>query len=251
MVTNEIKQELISPKIMLGMIGLIALILPIVIPIGRLILDGHCRSLEGSISAYYHTGVRDVFVGMLCALAFAFFAYKGYDDRSVINDRAVGRAAAIFTLGVAFFPTSIDKFEATECIAEFDNKIFSKIHYISASLLFLSLAYFCFFLFTKSKNGNYWNKKDRMNFELEKLKKNKIYVWCGSIIIFCMLCVAIYALLSHLSNNYQWEKTLIIIKRLRENNLVFWLELIMIWSFAIAWLFKSDLADKLKMKIKL
>lgn len=54
-------------------VGWIGILLPIVLVLGHLIIfDG--ESALTNMSVYYHTGMRDVFVGAICAIAlFLFF----------------------------------------------------------------------------------------------------------------------------------------------------------------------------------
>jgi hypothetical protein len=59
---------------------------------------------QESLSAYYHTAARDVFVGALCTIAALLAAYRGYDR----GDRICSRAAAAALLVVAFSPTGDD-----------------------------------------------------------------------------------------------------------------------------------------------
>lgn len=52
--------------------------------------------LQGSVSGYYYTGVRDVLVGSLCAIGVFLFSYSGYDDW----DKWLTNAAGLFAIGV-------------------------------------------------------------------------------------------------------------------------------------------------------
>jgi hypothetical protein len=92
-------------------VGYIGIALPVVIIIGGLILQ-HCFELQGSISKYYHTIMRNYFVGSLCAVALFLWFYRGYDkdpkDKFDIGDNLAGNLAALFALGVAFFPCRIE-----------------------------------------------------------------------------------------------------------------------------------------------
>ena len=56
-------------------LGLLGILLPFVLVFGNWIIfrDG----LENSISSYYHTGMGDVFVGILFAMGLFLFSYKG------------------------------------------------------------------------------------------------------------------------------------------------------------------------------
>jgi hypothetical protein len=59
-------------------VGWIGILLPLVLMIGAYLFINEPIALK-NISLYYHTGMRDVFVGVLCAIALFLFFYKGYD----------------------------------------------------------------------------------------------------------------------------------------------------------------------------
>ena len=79
-------------------IGILGIALPLIVAVGAVTL-GNCSSIQRSISLYYNTVMRNVFVGILSATALFMFAYRGYDYR----DRIAGIAAFVFALGIAFF----------------------------------------------------------------------------------------------------------------------------------------------------
>jgi hypothetical protein len=58
--------------------------------------------LQNSMSAYYHTELRDVFVGALIGIGFLLFLYKGFSRR---EDWALN-ISGILALGIALFPTN-------------------------------------------------------------------------------------------------------------------------------------------------
>ncbi len=221
--------EVISGRVLLGLIGLMAFSLPIILFLVSIIIDD-CDSIQSSISAYYHTGARDALVGIICALSFCLFAYKGYgDDKSYINDSVIASMAAIFALGVSFFPTSIDIYGQSSCISIFDNGIFGNIHYVSAILFFLTLAYICIFLYTKV-NSNTFCFSQWHSINEKKKSVNRFYFTCGGLIIFFMVLAGIYIFLD--DNNP-------IKVNIRQYKPIFWLETFMLWSFAAAWMRKS------------
>jgi hypothetical protein len=49
--------------------------------------------LLGSMSAYYYTGMRDVFVGALCAVGVALYHYKGFSKAENLPWNAAGGLA--------------------------------------------------------------------------------------------------------------------------------------------------------------
>src|SRR5690554_5561503 len=80
-------------------IGIIGIGLPFTLAIGGLLLG---IDLQKSISCYYHTDLRNLFVGSLCAIAVVLWSYRGFERK----DDIAGNLACIFALGVALFPTN-------------------------------------------------------------------------------------------------------------------------------------------------
>jgi undecaprenyl pyrophosphate phosphatase UppP len=95
-------ETIIAPKVLTKSIGLIGLSLPFVLVIGGFILGNR---IENSISAYYYTGMRSIFIGSLFMMGIIMWAYQGYPDKNqkITDDRA-GHLAAAFAIGVALFP---------------------------------------------------------------------------------------------------------------------------------------------------
>ncbi len=218
---NKTSPQLISYLTLRKTVGIIGISFPVVLVIGT-VISGNCTEVQSSISAYYHTAMRDIFVGLLCAIALFLFAYKGYENA----DAVAGNLACVFALGVAFFPTSVSE-PFTSCITEpVESSIISTIHYISAAGLFLVLSYFSLGLFTKKKE----------NPTKMKMKRNKLYRICGFIMLACIALIAINSLCI---NNMKCQE-------LQKYNPVFWLESLALWSFGISWLTKGNalLTDK-------
>ena len=94
------KNELvISYMFLRKTVGWIGTLLPVVLIAGNVIF--FTTSLPGSMSGYYYTHMRDVFVGALCALGVFLVAYAGDDE----VDRWITNIAGLGAIGVAFFPT--------------------------------------------------------------------------------------------------------------------------------------------------
>ena len=81
-------------------VGIIGLALPFALAFGRIFLQGH--GIEGSISCYYYTVMRNVLVGSLCAIGVFLMSCQGYDRK----DEIAGYLASVFAIGVALFPTT-------------------------------------------------------------------------------------------------------------------------------------------------
>jgi len=214
--TNRLSDpRVISYRTLRRAVGITGMALPVVLVIGSVTFGG-CMEIQNSISSYYHTNMRDVFVAILAATAFFLFAYKGYNHK----DNIAGNIAAVFALGMAFFPES-----ATEplppCIKEtMKNNVINAIHYFSAGGFFLTLSYFSLFIFTQ---------KDENPTEM-KLKRNKIYRICGFIMIACIVLIAAYSVCSK-SGGCKTVKTI---------NPIFWLETVALWAFGFSWFTKGE-----------
>ena len=80
------------------MIGIIGIMLPYVLFIGKMILES--PGVLGSISAYYYSVMKDVYVDSMCATAVFLLSYR-YDRL----DDIAGDIAGVSAIGVAYFPT--------------------------------------------------------------------------------------------------------------------------------------------------
>ena len=202
-------------------LGVLGVALPIVLMVWGFALAGWSIELQNSISDYYGLRTRDVFVGILFVIGWFLATYKGYEP---IDDIA-GYLACVFALGVAFFPNSGQSWEKV-------------IHFSSAACLFLVLAFFSLFLFTKSKDSPKGLRGTVSSFRFgaagpgesltpQKKTRNGVYVVCGIVMLICVALTGLYSAF--------WENTAIsAIKP------VFWLESLMIWAFGISWFIKGE-----------
>lgn len=211
------KNIVISYNTLRKIVGLLGLAFPIILILGSVIV-GDCSTVQSSISSYYHTVMRDVFVGTLCVVGFFLFAYNGYDR----TDKIAGNLACFFALGVAFFPTGVE-LPPNPCafVPADQNPIISKIHYVFAACLFLTFTFFCFFLFTKSEGNQTEQKK----------KRNIVFKICGSIMLLCIILLALY---------FTWGES----TSMNQIKPVFYLEGIALWAFGISWLVKGEFVLK-------
>ncbi|OUJ68174.1 hypothetical protein BXP70_28100 [Hymenobacter crusticola] len=225
---TDTNPSLISYLTLRKTIGLLGLLLPVLLVVGSMVFST-CKwpDLQSSISGYYHTIMRDLLVGILCIVAFFLFAYKGYSQ----VDALAGKAACVFALGVAFFPTRLDE-PFTTCTIKpvfatywvsglLTVDAVSKIHYLSAALLFATFTFFSLVLFTKSQGEQ----------TRQKRKRNLIYRVCGVIMALCIGLLGFYfAFLEH--------------TRLSTYKPVFWLEALALWAFGVSWLTKGEFIFK-------
>jgi hypothetical protein len=193
-------------------VGILGVTLPLVIFLGSLLIFK--TGLQGSVSAYYYTGMRDVLVGTLCAIGIFLWSYKGYDE----TDDLAGNLACIFAVGLALFPTAPDTATPGSTAA-----IIGTIHFIFAALFFGALIYFALFQFTKTEPHS---KKPPTT---RKKLRNRVYRGCGYAMLACVALMLVYNLLP--------AAQAASLKFLRP---IFWLETIAVLSFGISWLVKGE-----------
>ena len=216
--------EIISYYTMRRAIGILGITLPLILLAGSS-LFGECKEVQMSISTYYHTNMRNIFVGLNCAVALFLFAYRGHDWM----DNLVGYLGCIFVLGLAFLPCTISTPDQLCLIpAPAQNPLVGKLHNLSALLYFIILIVYSLLLFPKTHMDMVTGEKIFMG--RQKKKRNVVYYICGSIMTASLLLIIAYMwFLDHL---YPGLKSL---------NPMFWLESIVLLSFGISWLTKGQL----------
>jgi len=187
-------------------IGFIGMMLPLVLVFGKILLES--PGILDSISAYYYSVMRDVFVGSLFAIAVFLFSYR----YAVVDDIA-GNLAGAFAIGVAIFPT------APNVGATAQQVMTGWLHLLFAACFFLMLAFFAIVLFRKTDP----NKKPTR----QKQQRNKVYLCCGIAIIASLVLILV---VSFLPSN-PW---------LQQLHPIFWLETLAIMAFGIAWFVKGE-----------
>jgi hypothetical protein len=188
-------------------IGIIGIALPFVLAFGKMLLDS--PGLEGSISYYYYTGMRDVFVGSLCSIAIFLMSYRGYERA----DDIAGKLACIFALGVALFPT--------ECVGNVApaGHVIGILHLVFAACFLLTLAYFSLALFRKTDPTKTPTPR--------KLQRNRVYTVCGYTILACVVLAAIAGFV-------------VTDPSVKKLDPIFWLESIAVIAFGMSWLTKGE-----------
>lgn len=174
--------------------------------------------LRTSISAYYYSPMREVFVGTLIAQAVFLWSYEGFrpDGGERITDKAMARLAAVSIALVALVPTDGPDGPCTalECIA--GPGLSALIHVAAAGLFFGALAVFCLVLFVKGDVDS-----------PEKAASNRIYRICGwTIVVSIGLIGVLFA--TGLDD------------ALARRRPVFWLETAATFAFATSWAVKGD-----------
>ncbi len=189
-------------------IGVLGLTFPFILGLGaKLIFD---TGIQHSVSAYYHTGMGDWFVGTLFCIGAFLYCYKGYDKW----DNLAAKLGGLFAVGVALFPTKGAGEVSPTAL------VISNIHAVCALLFFGVLIFFCLVLFPKSDRG--------VSLPPRKKARNRVYRACGVIMALCLALSLVYYLLPEGAA-----------ARLEPLNPVFWLESLAIFAFGVSWLTKG------------
>jgi len=202
-------------------VGWLGFLFPAILFIGTWLIGG-CACLRDSVSSYYYTVMVTYFAGTLCAVGLFLFTYKGYDRM----DQLSSNAGAVFALGIVFFPTDITSVcTCLNIITRAPHPFINAVHYVSAGLFFVTMAYISMFLFTKTNPGQPSTK--------QKLKRNIVYKTCAWMMIVAMCLIPCLKLVPA-------ESPLLNVRP------EFWLESIILMSFGVSWLIKGEtlLKDK-------
>jgi hypothetical protein len=210
---NHERTLIVSYLSMRRLIGILGISLPFIIVIGGLTQGP--SSLQGSISGYYYTNMRDFLVGIMSGVALFLISYKGYEK----IDDIVARLSGVFALGMVFFPTGMFCGHVVRVgMFQLDDNVSEIVHLAFGSLFFLALSFNSIFLFTRRHPGVMGREKKR---------RNVIYRTCGFVMLAAQLCIAIYtAFLRHtlLAGSYP----------------VLILETIALFAFGVSWMVKGN-----------
>ena len=183
-------------------IAVISILFPLILWLVGLMLG---IELQGSISSYYHTPMRNVFVGILFAIGAFLYLYKGY---STIEDFVLD-GAGILAVCIALLPTS--------CPAELECNTFTAPfwHGVSAISFFILIAYICIFRASDTLDQSQID-------ESRKSFYKRIYWILGVSMILLPLFSALWL--------YLIGET---------GSLIFWIESLGVWVFSLYWIVKT------------
>ena len=182
-------------------IAAIGVVLPLLLALGAWTFEG--ASLQSSMSAYYHTGMRDVFVGALFAIGIALYAYQGFSAA----ENLVLSVAGVLAVLVALFPTEGGAAPAWT----------ADVHGAAALLFFACLAYVSVF---RAGDTLSLIRDTRRAWALEQIYRGLGIAMVASPLI----ALAVAWTLRPPSG---------------EPSVVFFVEVFGIWAFAAYWLVKS------------
>ena len=157
-----------------------------------------------SISAAYYEGgwSESIFVGFLFAIAAFLLAYNGLSVREMV----LSKVAAIAALGVALFPCKCGNRE----------QIIPYVHAVSAAVMFLVLAYFCYIFYRRARQKGYAQANARAT----------IYALCGIVIALAIAVVVFDSLTGGMLSA-------------KVARIIFYAERTALMAFGISWLTAS------------
>jgi hypothetical protein len=195
------------------MIGWIGLLMPFAVRLGALIFEG-IQSTD-SISAYYYTGMRDVFVSTMVLGGALLTCYR----TPAWHDNVLAIIAGMSAIGIGLFPMSptfaaeiLQKYPEMGEAKCYINRGLLGFHFLFVGAFFsltFYLVYFRFDAFTPQIPTK------------QKLIRNKIYKLCGAAMLAAFIAIGILALKNKGAS-------------------IFWPETVAVVAFAVAWLVKGQ-----------
>ncbi len=199
------------------LIGWAGLLMPAAVRLGAYWLEG--IHTTDSISAYYYTAMRDVFVSTLVLVGVLLACYRSRG----LWDNVAAIVCGVSAVGVGLFP--MDPTYAPEILAKFPQTIAQTCymsrgvlgyHFVFVAGFFVTALYLVFFNFPKLSAPTETQRKRQ---------RNTIYKVCGWIMLVSMLAIAGLAFGKH-------------------GDSIFWPETAAVVAFAAAWLVKGQLVLK-------
>jgi hypothetical protein len=114
-------------------VGAIGVLLPFVLMIGNAVIG---RTLQPSLSGYYYTPMRNVFVGALWALGVFLISYDGWDR----VDEVITDIAGVCCIGVSLCPTTPNNPTGTQSLVGDFHLAFACIVFAMLALMSLRFA---------------------------------------------------------------------------------------------------------------
>jgi hypothetical protein len=232
-------------------VGWIGTLLPIVLLVGLAISSSQSR--PDSMSGYYYTDMRNVFIGALCALGVFLATYDGYDD----VDRWITNIAGLCALGVAFCPTKppVCADGARVCPApsvrhlSTSQQVVGDIHLFFAAVTFVALGLMALRFAKGGTTPSGLSTIDRIRYGLgfgpptdgdqpQRYRgENLSYRVSGITILFCVILAALSNLLPA-SVNAHWP-------------LLFIFEALAVFAFGFSWFVKGHTMAGIRNRIPL
>lgn len=226
-------------------IGYIGLTLPIMLTVGSWVFG---EQILPSISEFYYTSLRNVFVGALVSLALFLFCYSGgpllrdsvwfskdnlLNKKIFLNEDLLTTVAGVCALGIVFFPTMTVNIsmENMHDLTFFDfyspgvqcPPLINIMHLVSAGFFFLLMAHLIRFVFVAQETADMKDYKRRI----------RMYIWCARIMMWSLVLMVLVVVLGYSQSKLP---------------IVFVLESIALCAMSMAWLTKGRFREYMSEK---
>jgi TRAP-type uncharacterized transport system fused permease subunit len=167
-----------------------------------------------SVSSYYYTSMRDVFVGLLVAVGVFLLFYRGVKAWDTILVAALGLVVisiALLPMDPTYSPVIRAAHPGVDTPACYANHGPLKFHDGVSAVFFALMSFIVIFRFPQTKE---------LFITPQKQRRNLIYAICGATMALCVVRIV-------------WQ--------LKHDGSIFWPETVAIAAFGIAWLIKGQL----------
>lgn len=197
-------------------LGWLGLSLPFLLGLAGLVSP---EGMAPSVSDFFHTLARDIYVGVLFSIGIFLLVYEGYDRQpgESLTDNWLATVAGISVIGVAIFPNESPTGDVASLTQHLVGVGLSPLfHYSCAFIFFYCMGHFCMFRFARTG--------DR--------RRRRIYLTCGWAII--ASCAGLFV-----ATLMRQAGTPAMSAFVTDYELVFWVEVLGIWAFSWAWIVKG------------
>jgi hypothetical protein len=205
------------------LVGVAGMLLPVGLIVAEFFLDGDLLA-RGSLSAYYHTSARDLFIGTLCVTGILLITYLAGQPGT--KDFWLSFVAGVAVLFVVAFPTTRPGLGPDDprcgvlpvpdgCAPvqqRFGELPTAIVHYVAAAVFILSLALLCFLFASREQR------------HLGNLGLARFVRGCGWVIVAAIVWIGVGTWLDLTF----WQLTPLYLG-----------EVVAVWAFGLAWLVKS------------
>lgn len=209
-------------------IGILGIGLPITL-VGLSLIPFFKTEIQPSISHFYYTNLRDLFIGTECAVGLFLIRYRGFGNAIWWkNDNFLTNIAGVVSFGIAFIPVNpLQGMSKVDTLVPYYWELLGYLHYGFAATLFFIFSMLAIFVFTKGQNQD-------ASIPVSIFNENNIYRFCGYSILFYITMISVSGWL----NLFEYSTLLF--------------EALSLFSFGLAWLIKGrGLGDKGKIGEKL
>lgn len=207
-------------------IGAIGLTLPFVLLANVYLFD---VPMQRSISAFFYTELREVFVSASAGVGLFLVAYEGYcrEPDEVLSDRMVSSIAGVAVFTTAFIPTLCYRDNCYQPLALFDrlippsmDQLQQNIHFAAAGVFLVFMGITSIRLFTRCTANDPGPHKRR---------RNQCYQVFGWTILAMVLLIGVVKIFLP-EQGRVWDANW---------SFTFWAESVALWALGLSWLLKG------------